>query len=582
MSEKPTRIVVVGGVAAGMSAAARARRLDEHAQIIVFEKDRYVSFANCGLPYHISGDIRDREELLVVTPDDLSRRLNLEVYTEHEVIRIDRVAKTVKVTDQRNDSVLKEHYDKLILATGATPLRPAMPGVDHPYIFTLRNIPDMDAIKATVDAGVFSAIVVGGGYIGVEMAEALRRRGLRVDLVEQSDQIMTSLDPEMSRDLAYHMESYGVHVTLGKGVREFRGEDGRVEVRLDEDDVRFADMAILAVGVRPEVKLAKEAGLEIGRCGGIRVDEHMRTSDPSIYAAGDAVEVRDAITGEWTLMPLAGPANRQGRIAADHIFGRESRYRSSQGSSILKVFDMTGGGTGVSEKSLRRAGIHYRKVYVHPNGHAAYYPGTHPMHLKLLFRADSGHLLGAQAVGFDGVDKRIDVLATAIHAGMTVYDLEELELSYAPPYGSAKDPVNIAGFVAANLLRGDVKPWYAEEWPALVEQGGVLVDLRTPKEFASWNIPGAINIPIGELRGRIGELDAYRDRGLYLYCLSGFRSYLGVRQLTQNGFERVYNLSGGVKTFMAYHHNPLASGRPGGPWISYAEDRAGGPGISVV
>ncbi len=580
MAEDSTKIVVVGGVAAGMSAAARARRLDENARIVVFEKDRYVSFANCGLPYHISGDIRERDNLLVVTPDDLARRLDLEVHTEHEVTRIDRTAKTVTVRDLPGDRVYKEPYDKLILATGASPLRPPLPGVDHPYIFTLRNIPDMDAIKKTVDAGVFSALVVGGGYIGVEMAEALRRRGLRVDLVEQSDQIMASLDPEMSRDLAYHMESYGVNVTLGKGVREFRGENGRVEVRLDEDEVRFADLVILAAGVRPESKLAREAGLAVGQRGGIRVDEHMRTSDPAIYAAGDAVEVRDAITGEWTLIPLAGPANRQGRIAADHIFGRDSRYRGSQGSAVIKVFDMTGGGTGASEKSLRRSGIHYRKIYVHPNGHAAYYPGTHPMHLKVLFTEDSGHLLGAQAVGFDGVDKRIDVLATAIHAGMTVYDLEELELAYAPPYGSAKDPVNIAGFVASNLLRGDVKPWYAEEWPALAEQGGVLVDLRTPKEFAAWHIPEAVNIPIGELRGRIDELEAYRDRSLYLYCLSGFRSYLGVRQLSQQGFEHVYNLSGGVKTFMAYHRNPLASGRPGGPWISYAEDRAGGPGIS--
>lgn len=582
MAEPSLRIVIIGGVAAGMSAAARARRLDERARIVVFEKDRYVSFANCGLPYHVSGDIRERDDLLVVTPDDLAQRLDLQVHTEHEVIGIGRAARNVSVRDLRTGREFQEPYDRLILATGARPLRPRLPGIEHERIFTLRNIPDMDAIKQAVDAGAFSAVVVGGGYIGVEMAEALRHRGLRVDLVEQSDQIMASLDPEMSRDLAYHMESYGVNVALGNGVREFRDAAGRVEVHLDDGDVRLADVVVLAVGVRPETELARTAGLEIGERGGIRVDDHMRTTDPAIYAAGDAVEVRDAITGEWTLMPLAGPANRQGRIAADHICGRDSRFSSALGSAVIKVFDMTGGGTGASEKSLRRTGTAYRKVYIHPNGHAAYYPGTHPLHLKVLFTPDSGHLLGAQAVGFDGVDKRIDVLATAIRAGMTVYDLEELELAYAPPYGSAKDPVNMAGFVAANILRGDVHPWYAEQWPGVSERGGVLLDLRSPGEFATWHLPGAVNIPIAELRGRLDELNDYRQRAIYCYCLSGFRSYLGARQLMQNGFAEVYNLSGGVKTFMAYHRNPLASGRPGAPWIAYAEERAAQPGIPLA
>ncbi len=578
MSGETLKIVVVGGVAGGMSAAARARRLSESARIVVFEKDRYVSFANCGLPYHISGEIREREDLLVVTPDDLAQRLNLQVYTEHEVTAIDRAAKTVDVRELNSGREFQEGYDKLILATGAQPVRPPLPGIEHPRIYTLRNIPDMDAIKQTVDSGAFSAVVVGGGYIGLEMAEALRHRGLRVDLVEQSDQIMSSLDPEMSRDIAYHMESFGVNVALGNAVREFRDVAGRVEVHLSDGSVRIADLVLVAVGVRPDVALARDAGLTIGQRGGIRVDEQMRSSDPDIYAAGDAVEVRDTVTGEWTLIPLAGPANRQGRIAADHIFGRPSRYPGSQGSAVIKVFDMTAGGTGASEKTLLRQGIAHRKVYVHPNGHAAYYPGTHPMHLKLLFTPEGGHLLGAQAVGFDGVDKRIDVLATAIRAGMTVFDLEELELSYAPPYGAAKDPVNIAGFVAANMVRGDVRAWYAEQWPDLAGDGAVFLDVRSPDEFRAWHIPGAINIPIGELRGRMGELATYRERPLYVYCLSGFRSYLGSRQLMQNGFQDVQNLSGGIKTFMAYHRNPLVSGRPDAPWIAYAEERASRPG----
>jgi NADPH-dependent 2,4-dienoyl-CoA reductase/sulfur reductase-like enzyme len=422
------KIVVVGGVAAGMSAAARARRLAEDAEIIVFEKDRYVSFANCGLPYHIGGAIQDRETLLVVTPEDLKVRLNLDVRSEHKVTRIDREGKRVQVMDRRRGVEFWETYDKLVLAPGARPLRPPIPGIDHPQIHTLRNIPDMDALKAEVDAGAKSAVVIGGGYIGVEMAEALRERGLRVSLIELQEEIMVSLDHEMDRALVYHLESYGVSMHLGSAAAAFHDVAGRVEVELQNGTRLITDLVILAIGVQPESTLAREAGLELGLRGSIKVDKHMRTSDPDIYAAGDAVEVTDMVTSEPTVVPLAGPANRQGRIVADHIFGRDSAYRSTQGTSVVKVFDMTAGGTGATEATLHRLGIDHEKVYIHPNGHAGYYPGTHPMHLKMLFAPDDGRILGAQAVGFDGVDKRIDVLATALRAGMTVYDLEHLEL----------------------------------------------------------------------------------------------------------------------------------------------------------
>jgi len=565
------KMVVIGGVAAGMSATARARRLDEQARIVVFEKDKYVSFANCGLPYHISGEIPDRSKLLVVGPDELRKNLNLEVFTEHEVVAIDRDHKRVRVFDQPTKRIFEESYDKLVLAQGARPSRPEVPGVDHPKIFTLRNIPDMDAIKAVVDRGAFSALVVGGGYIGVEMAEAFRRRGLRVDVVERTDQIMPALDPEMSRDLAYHMESYGVNVRLGTGVQSFSDVAGRVEAVLTDGAHVVSDLVVLAVGVRPESTLASAAGLALGPRGGIKVDQFLRTSDPDIYAAGDAVEVIDSVTGEPAIVPLAGPANRQGRIVADNIFGRAIRYTHTHGSAVVKVFDMTAGGTGASERTLRRTNLPYAKVYLHPNGHASYYPGTHPMHIKLLFTPGDGKLLGAQVVGFDGVDKRLDVFATALHAGMTVHDLEDLELAYAPPYSAAKDPVNLAGLVAGNLLRGDVAHWYAEDYQEAAEHG-LLLDVRSPREYAGWHIPGAINVPITDLRDRVEEVRRRADGApVYAYCLSGFRSYLAARSLQQLGFPQVATLSGGVKTFVAYHRNPMVSAKPGVPFEPYAE-----------
>ena len=571
MQNARRRVVVVGGVAGGMSAAARLRRLDERAEIIVLERDDYVSFANCGLPYHISGEIEDREALLLQTPQSLSESLALDVRTGHEVVAIEREAKRVRVVERATGRSYHEQYERLVLATGATPLKPLLPGIDHPRIFTLRSIPDMDAIKAVVDGGARSAVVVGGGYIGLEVAEAFRHRGLDVTLVEAAAHVMAVLDAEMSREVEDHLEAKGVRLHLATTAQGFTaGSEGAVVVDLGAAGTALADLVVMAVGVRPESSLASAAGLEVTERAAIVVDEHQRTSDPAIYAVGDAVLVRDTVTGERVVVPLAGPANRQGRIAADHIVrgtGRSARYTTTQGTGVVKVFDMTVAMTGASEKALQRTGRAYRKVYLHPSGHATYYPGTAPMHLKVLFDPDGGRVLGAQAAGWDGVDKRIDVFAVAIRAGLTVEDLEELELAYAPPYGSAKDPVNMAGFQAANLLRGDVRLWYAEEWPALPSHAFVL-DVRSPAEHQHWNLPGSTLIPLKQLRERLTELP--KDRPIYVYCRSGFRSYLAYRVLVQAGFDAL-TLSGGELTFRAVHR-----GRPKGtravPVITYAED----------
>ena len=568
------KVVIIGGVAGGASAAARARRLSETAEILILERDDYVSFANCGLPYHIGGDIKERSALLLQTPESLKTSLNLDVRTGHEVLTIDRVNKWVTVRNRASGEEYRERYDKLVLCQGANPVRPPLPGIDHPHLFTLRNIPDMDAIKAVVDQGAQSAVVIGGGYIGVEIAEALRQRGLQVDLVEMLTQVVPPLDAEMARDLAYHMESHGVTLHLGVTAQSFEDVAGRIQVKLSDGVTLVSDLAIMAVGVRPASNLAREAGLELGPRGGIKVDPHQQTSDPDIYAAGDMVEVTDTVTGEPTVIPLAGPANRQGRIVADHIFGRASAYQSTQGTAILKVFEMTGGCTGASEKTLRRANIPFQKIYIHPSGHAGYYPGTAPMHLKLLFAPETGRILGAQVVGYDGVDKRLDVFATAIRAGMTVYDLEHLELAYAPPYGSAKDPINMAGFVASNLLRGDVKFWYAEEYPEKTANG-TIIDVRSEEEYAAWHMPEAINIPVGVLRSRVDNLlgNGDRSQSIFLYCRVGFRSYLAYRILHQAGYTKLATLAGGSKTFTSFHRTPLATGRPGVPFIAHEEEK---------
>lgn len=560
------RVVVVGGVAGGMSAAARLRRLDESARIVVFERDDYVSFANCGLPYHIGGDIESRDALLLQTPQSLSDSLSLDVRTGHEVTSIDPAAHTVTVRD-RSGSLMTEAYDKLVLATGATPLRPAMEGIDHPRIRTLRNIPDMDAIIDILDSGVESAVVVGGGYIGLEMVEALHARGVTVTLVESTDQVMTVLDSEMAIHLEHHLVNNGVRVLLGSRASGFSDDRGRVVVHLDQEDIT-TDLVVLAVGVRPESSLAREAGLALSDRGAVIVDPHMRTSDPDIYAVGDSVAVTDTVTGESVVVPLAGPANRQGRIAGDNISGRPTTYSTTQGTGIVKLFQLTAGMTGATERTLTRLGRDFLKVHVHPNGHASYYPGTYAMHLKVLFDPRDGRLLGAQAVGVDGIDKRIDVMAVAIRAGMTIEDLETLELAYAPPYGSAKDPINMAGFLGSNLLRGDVSLWYAEQWQSLPE-GAIVLDVRSPAEHAAWAIPSSVLIPLKELRSRLDELPA--GAPVYVYCRSGFRSYLAQRILVQSGWPDAKTLSGGELTFRAVHPDTSA-GWAAYPFASYAED----------
>ncbi|MEI6970291.1 MAG: FAD-dependent oxidoreductase [bacterium] len=563
------KIVVVGGVAAGASTAARARRLDESAEIVVLEKGRHVSFANCGLPYHIGGAISARESLLLQTPQSLKASLSLDVRVGHEVMGIDRVARSVRVREVNGGREYDESYDVLVLSPGATPIRPPLAGIDHPAVMVLRNIPDMDRIKAAVDGGARRAVVIGGGYIGVEMAESLRERGLEVDLVELVNQIMPPLDREMARDLEVHMKMHGVGLHLGTAAAAFKDDGGRIRVELTNGTTLAADLAILSVGVRPDTMLARQAGLVIGPSGGIKVDAHMRTSDPFIYAAGDAVEVVDTVTGEPMMIPLAGPANRQGRIVAENICGRDTTYESTQGTAIVKVFDMTGGGTGASEKTLVKLGKPYAKVYLHPSGHAGYYPGTAPMHIKVLFSPDTGRLLGAQVVGYDGVDKRLDVFATALRAGMTVHDLQSLELAYAPPYGSAKDPVNMAGFLGSNLIKGDVVFWYPEDFPAKTA-GGLIVDVRSPQEYETWHIPGAVNVPLAQLRDSLARLP--REKRILVYCKVGFRSYLAYRILRQRGYDKLATLAGGTLTFCSYHEASV-TGQPEVPTLSYAEEK---------
>lgn len=566
------QIVIVGGVAAGMSAAARVRRLDEHASIVVLERDRFVSFANCGLPYHIGGAIPERQQLLVATPEHLRATLNLDVRTEHEVLTVDREARLVHGVNHATGASFSLPYDTLVLAQGAAPLRPPVPGIDHPRVYSLRNIPDMDAIIATLDAGAQTAVVIGASYIGVEVAEALRARGLAVAMVELQDQVMPLLDSEMATELGRHMEQHGVTLHLGTAAAAIHDRGGPVAVELRDGTLLDADLVVLAAGVRPVAGLAKAMGLALGPRGGISVDAHMRTSDPRVYAAGDMVEVTDTITGELALVALAGPANRQGRIVGDHICGRDSAYRSTQGSAIVKIFDMTAGMTGATERTLRRLGHAFHKVYLHPSGHAGYYPGSAPMHLKLLFAPGDGRILGAQIVGRDGVDKRIDVLATAIRAGLSVFDLEHLELAYAPPYSSAKDPVNMAGFIAANMLRGDLELWYAEEYEGMPPTTTFL-DVRGPDEYAQWHIPGAVNIPLPALRERLAEVRKAAAHGpVRVYCMVGFRSYLAYRVIRQEGIADVATLAGGARTFTSFYKAALAAGAPGIPAVATAED----------
>lgn len=546
----PTRrVLIVGGVAGGASCAARLRRMDEYAEIFIFERGGHVSFANCGLPYFLGGVIADRGKLLVATPERFRDALNIEVRTRHEVTAIHREAKTIEVTQVETGQISVEPYDTLVLAPGAAPIRPALPGIDLPGIYTLRNLEDMDAIHHWIARQEAErAVVVGGGYIGLEVTENLSQRGLEVTLLEAFGQLMTLFDPEMVTPLNKCLRDHGVELYLNKPAARFEPGPGDTLNVLTPGNERFsADLVVVAAGVRPDIELARGAGIEVGVTGGIRVDDQMRTSDPDIFAVGDAVEVRDFVTGQPALIPLAGPASRQGRVAADVIAGRNARFRGTQGTAVVGAFDLTLAMTGASEKALCRHGISYRKSYNHAPHHAGYYPGAEEIAVKLLYSPEDGRLLGAQAVGKAGVDKRIDVIALAIQKGGTVFDLEEAELCYAPQYGSAKDPVNLAGFVAGNTLRGDVKTVFWEDWFAR-QQGGepvpLVLDVRPSSAEAVPSVPGALNIPLGELRSRLDELP--RDREIWVHCAIGQSSYYATRVLTQHGFQNVYNLSGGI------------------------------------
>ena len=549
------KVIIVGGVAGGASCAARLRRLDEKAEILMVERGPYVSYANCGLPYHIGGVIEKEASLLVASEATFRGQFAVDCRTRCEVVGISAAKKTVELKNHATGAVTTEHYDKLVLSPGAAPIRPPLPGIDLPGIFSVRTIPDARDISAWLtrhdlpdhsETGFQAvtkakrAVVVGGGYIGLEMAENLVHRGLEVTLVEMLDQVMAPLDPECARLVERHLEKHGVRLALGDAVAGFKQTaSGSLEVLTKSGKAHPADIVILAIGVRPETGLAKMAGLEIGQRGGIRVDEQMRTSDPDIFAVGDAVEVKDFVTGEWSLIPLAGPANRQGRIVADVIAGRASRFRGTQGTSVIGVFGATVATTGANEKLLTRMGQKdFEKVYLFPNSHAGYYPGAKTIVLKVVFRKSDGRLLGAQALGLDGVEKRIDALAMAIQMGATVYDLEEAELCYAPPFGSAKDPVNFAGMVPADVLRGDMPICH---WASVDD--GFLLDVRNPPEIAVEQVAGAVNIPLPELRARLGELP--RDREILIICRSAQRAYYATRILLQNGF-KAKNISGGM------------------------------------
>ena len=549
------KLIIVGGVAGGASAAARARRLSENAHIVLFERGPDISFANCGLPYYVGGKITDRSKLIVVTPERMRERYHLDVRIRTSVEAIDRAAKLVRARDLDTGAEYDEPYDKLILATGAAPIRPEIVGADLPGIFTLRDLQDVDRIKERVDPGIERAVVVGGGYIGLEMVENLVRRGVTTTLVQSRDQILAPFDREMTTPLLTELVKHGVELLLDEFAESFGLGDGRLRIELQSGRRLQADLVVIGVGVKPENKLAIDAGLSIGLRGGIRVNEHLQTDDPDIYAVGDAIQVEDFVLGGPTQIPLAGPANRQGRLAANHIFGvRPARYRGTQGTAVVGVFGRTAASTGASEKALKRAGRSYRKVYVHANDHAGYYPGAEPIALKVLFDPADGRILGAQAVGASGVDKRIDVLALAIQLRATVYDLEEAELAYAPQYGSAKDPINMAGFVAAGMLRGEHPQADIEAVLGTPpDRRPFLLDVRTTEEFVAGHIPGAVNIPVDELRRRLGEIAHGRE--VAAYCQVGQRGYLATRILLQVGYKAT-NIGGGYKTYLLHQSKP--------------------------
>jgi NADPH-dependent 2,4-dienoyl-CoA reductase/sulfur reductase-like enzyme/rhodanese-related sulfurtransferase len=541
------RVVIVGGVAGGATCAARLRRVDENAEILVLDRGPYVSFANCGLPYYVGNVIHEEAKLLLASPALFRERFNIEVRTRNEVLAIDRVASTLSVRDLETGREYSEPYDVLVLSPGAAPICPPWPGIELPGIFTLRTVPDSRQIRNWIEEQKpRRAVIVGGGFIGLEMAENLSQRGMAVTVVELAHQVMPPLDPEIAEYAQQRLESRKVNLELGDGVAGFeQSAKGCLIVRTLGGAAFEAELVVLAIGVRPETKLARDSGLEMGERGGIRVDDQLRTSDPRIWAIGDVIEVKNRITGEWELVPLAGPANRQGRIAADAICGREVRFRGVQATAVCGFFDLTVAMTGATEKALRRAGMKdFQAIYLHPSQHVGYYPGAQAIRMKLLFRKSDGLVLGAQAIGEEGVARRIDVIANAIQMKATVYDLEEAELCYAPQYGAAKDPVNLAGMIAANVLRGDME---LAPWEDLATTQAFLLDVREPLEFKQGSIPGAVNIPLGHLRARLDELP--RSEAIWVTCGIGQRAYYACRILAQHGF-RAQNLSGGYSTYL--------------------------------
>jgi NADPH-dependent 2,4-dienoyl-CoA reductase/sulfur reductase-like enzyme/rhodanese-related sulfurtransferase len=560
------KVIIVGGVAGGASCAARLRRLDEKAEILMVERGPYVSYANCGLPYHIGGVIEKESSLLVANAQLFKNQFNVEVRTKCEVVDISPKEKNVKIKDLNSGIVTTHAYDKLVLSPGAVSVRPPFPGIDLPGIFHVRTVPDAKEIIEWIEKGnqflegmyrysgfqtlkpKVRAVVIGGGFIGLEMAENLTHRGFEVTILEMIDQVLPPICKEHARVVEAFLRKNGVQIALSDGVAGFKpGDHGSVNVETQSGKIYPADVVVLALGVRPDTTLAKMAGLQIGERGGIKVDEHMYTSDPDILAVGDVVEVKDFVTGQWGLVALAGPANRQGRIAADVIAGRDARYRGTQGTSVIGLFGSTVAWTGVSEKTLKRIGdTDFEKIYLYPNSHAGYYPGAKPIAMKIIFRKSNGKLLGAQAIGMDGIDKRIDVYAAMIQMGATVYDLEEAELCYAPQYGSAKDPVNMAGMMASDVMRSDMP---LSHWGEAKHK--FLLDVREPVELVVENIPGVTNIPLGQLRSRLNELP--RDKEINLICRSGQRAYYATRILMQNGFD-VKVISGGM---LSYAHNYL-------------------------
>lgn len=554
------KVIIIGGVAGGASAAARLRRLDENAEIIMLERGDYISFANCGLPYYIGGIIEEKENLTLQTPESFRARFNIDVRVRSEAVAIDREKRIVSIKRVNDGSIYEETYDKLILAPGAEPVRPPMPGFDGSRVFTLRNIPDTMRIHEFCEKNKPArAAVIGGGYIGVEMAENLAGLGIKVTIIEMANHLIAPIDADTAAQIQNHMCLKGVDIFTNRSVSSIEETGSSLNLHLSDGNAVTADFAILSVGVRPDTAFAKEAGLDTNKRGSIIVDENMRTSDENIYAVGDAVEVKDFVSGAPGFIPLASPANKQGRIAADNICGRNEKYEATQGSSVLKVFDLTVAATGNSEESLKRSNLPYLKSFTYSNANASYYPGGLPISLKLLFTRE-GKILGVQAVGYNGVEKRIDVIATAMRLGGTVRDLTKLELCYAPPYSSAKDPVNMAGYTASNILDGLVEPFYAEDVAKIDTSKEVLIDVREDIEYEGGTIPGAVNIPLNSLRSRINEIP--KNKPVRVFCQMGLRGYLASRILTQNGFQDVKNLSGGYRLWEDLRLNDEQSKHP--------------------